>query len=91
MDRETGQVHDFISNVGDELDEVFDPDSVNKPIDVKFMGDLMLVDVGVFEPGANLFQPGTGKVRVVSHGKAGVVQLTGPGERGAAGEPARGT
>ncbi len=87
VDRETGQTHDFISNVGDELDEVFDPDSFNKPIDVKFMGDLMLiVDFGVFEPGAGLAKPGTGKVWVVSHGKSGIVQLTKPGERGAAGD-----
>ncbi len=59
----------FVANVGDTVDEVFNPDSFNKPIDVKFDGDVMMVvDFGVFEPGLNKMQPGIGKVWLVAHG-----------------------
>jgi hypothetical protein len=61
----------FIANVGETVDEVFNPDSFNKPIDVKFDSDVMtIVDFGVFEPGLNRMQPGTGKVWLVAHGPA---------------------
>ena len=70
VDRETGEASDFIVNEGNTVEEVFDPSSFNKPIDVKFAGDVMLiVDFGVFEPGLGLVQPGTGKVWLVSHGR----------------------
>ena len=69
VDRDTGAVHDFIVNTGNTAEEIFNPDSFNKPIDVKFDDELMLVlDFGIYEPGLGLFQPGTGKVWIVSHG-----------------------
>jgi hypothetical protein len=75
VNRRTGQVSDFIAHPEDSTaDEIFDPSGFNKPIDVKFRSGLMyIVDFGVFEPGLNLQQPGTGKVWVVSHGKSGIV------------------
>jgi hypothetical protein len=63
VDRNTGEVHDFVVNQGQTLEEIFNPRNVNKPLDVKFLGTQMLiVDFGVFEPGTMLSQPGTGKV-----------------------------
>ena len=60
---------DFIVNEGDTAEEIFDPASFNKPIDVKFRDDVMfIVDFGVFEPGLDLMQPGTGKVWVATRG-----------------------
>jgi plastocyanin len=68
VDRETGAVHDFIVNTGTDADEVFDEDGFNKPIDVKFRGEAMLiVDFGVFEPGRQLSEENTGKVWVVTN------------------------
>jgi hypothetical protein len=70
VDRQTGAVHDFVVNTGNTADEIFNPDSLNKPIDVKFDGELMLIaDFGVWEPALGLFQPGTGKIWVVSLGR----------------------
>ncbi|HEX7021262.1 MAG TPA: hypothetical protein VF171_00285, partial [Trueperaceae bacterium] len=67
VERDTGEVDDFIANTGDTAEEVFDPESFNKPIDVEFRDDAMLVvDFGVFEPGLKIMQPGTGKVWIVT-------------------------
>lgn len=69
VDRGSGRVTDFIVNQGDTAEELFDPASFNKPIDVKFRDEVMfIVDFGVFEPGLNLMQPRTGKVWVVTRG-----------------------
>lgn len=76
VDRASGAVHDFVANVGDTPQEIFDPATFNKPIDVKFSGELMfIVDFGVFEPGLQLQQPGTGKSWLVAHGKSGLVRF----------------
>ena len=75
VDHNTGEVHDFIVNTGSTADEIFNPDSFNKPIDVKFQEQLMLVvDFGIWEPALGLFQPSTGKIWIVSHGLSGVEQ-----------------
>lgn len=67
VDRDTGVVTDFVVNTGDTPAELFPPDEFNKPIDVKFDGDTMLiVDFGVFEPGLMIMQPGTGKLWTLS-------------------------
>ncbi|HET8632983.1 MAG TPA: hypothetical protein VFL88_02480 [Gemmatimonadales bacterium] len=72
-----GHVSDFIVNTGTTAGTIFDPAGFNKPIDVKFQGDAMLiVDFGVFEPGLQLQQPGTGKLWAVCHGRAGCNKLT---------------
>lgn len=72
-----GQVSNFITNTGTTAATIFDPAGFNKPIDVKFRGDVMLiVDFGVFEPGLQLQQPGTGKVWAVCHGRAACNRLT---------------
>ena len=69
IDRETGEVEDFIVNEGNTVEEIFDPMGFNMPIDVKFVGGIMLVvDFGIFEPGMGLAEPGTGKVWAVSRG-----------------------
>ncbi len=66
-DGEVGEVTDFIVNEGDTPEEIFDPESFNKPIDIKRRGDSMLiVDFGIFEPGLKLQEPGTGKIWTVS-------------------------
>ncbi len=72
----------FVANIGTTLDEVFDPDSVNKPIDVKFDGDvMMIVDLGVFEPGVGKAQPGTGKVWLVADDRAAIERFPGAADR----------
>jgi hypothetical protein len=66
-DRETGEVSDFVVNAGETAEEIFDPAGFNKPIDVKFQdGTMFIVDFGVFEPGLELAEPGTGKVWIVT-------------------------
>jgi hypothetical protein len=66
VDRATGAVIDFVVNTGTTPSELFGPDDFNKPIDLRFFDGLMIiVDFGVFEPGLNLMQPGTGKLWVV--------------------------
>jgi hypothetical protein len=72
----TGDIEgeDFIVHTDDTAETIFDPAGFNKPIDVKFFDRFMLiVDFGVFEPGLNLSQPGTGKVWVVGHGRGRLV------------------
>ena len=65
MDRK-GKVQDFIVHTSQTQDVIFNPDGLNKPIDVKFMGSRMLVvDFGVFEPALNLLNPTSGKLWVV--------------------------
>jgi glucose/arabinose dehydrogenase len=72
----TGQVSEFITHTALTQPVIFDPSGFNKPIDVKFMGDAMLIaDFGVFEPGINLVQPNTGKVWAVCHGAAACKKL----------------
>ena len=62
----TGEVEDFIT-AGTTQEDIFDPEELNKPIDVKCHGDSMLiVDFGVFEPGIGLQQAGTGKIWMVT-------------------------
>ena len=82
INRSSGENSDFIVHTSQEPDVLFDPTGFNKPIDVKFFGNVMLVaDFGVFEPGLNLMQPGTGKVWVVCHGQSACMDLTKqPGE-----------
>lgn len=63
IDRVTGAEVDFVVNQGSTPEELFVPESMNKPVSVAFRGDeLAIVDLGVLEPGINLFQSGTGKV-----------------------------
>jgi glucose/arabinose dehydrogenase len=70
VDRDTGRVAEFLRNPGTTPQTLFDPCHVNKPIDVKFWGELMfVVDFGVFEPGLMIQQAGTGKVWIVTHGR----------------------
>lgn len=67
VDPTTYEVSDFIVNPGQTPEELFDAASFNKPIDVKFQDDRMLiVDFGVFEPGLEMMEPGTGKVWMVA-------------------------
>jgi hypothetical protein len=70
VDGRTGAVSDFIVNTGDNIEEVIDPDGFNKPIDVKFLGDTMLiVDFGVFEPGLGKIQRRPARCGLVSRGR----------------------
>ena len=67
-DRVSGEETDFLVNEGSTPEELFAPESFNKPVSIVFMGDQMLIaDLGVLEPGINLFQSNTGKVWVVSN------------------------
>lgn len=76
VDRQSGQVSDFVVNTGRTAEQIFNPAGFNKPMDVKFLGELMfIVDFGVYEPGLHLMQPGTGKVWIVSHGKSGLIHF----------------
>ncbi|WP_245266710.1 sorbosone dehydrogenase family protein [Bradyrhizobium sp. WSM1743] len=67
VDPTTGAVTDFITHTSNTVEDIFDPNGFNKPIDVKFQdGTMFIVDFGVFEPGLNLAEPGTGKVWILS-------------------------
>ena len=67
VDRVTGEVVEFVVNDGETAEELFVPEAFNKPVMTAFMGDeLAIVDLGVLEPGINLFQSGTGKVWLLS-------------------------
>jgi hypothetical protein len=67
VDRDTGAVSDFITHTSNTVEDIFNPNGFNKPIDVKFQdGTMFIVDFGVFEPGLGLAEPGTGKVWTVS-------------------------
>lgn len=66
-DVEVGKVTQFIVNEGNTSEEISNPDSFNKPIDIKSRRNFMLiVDFGMFEPGLKLEEPGTGKIWTVS-------------------------
>jgi len=78
VDRATGRVADFLQNPGTTTSTIFNPCHVNKPIDVKFWGDLMfVVDFGVFEPGLMIQQAGTGKVWIVTRGRSAMNRFFG--------------
>ncbi len=63
IDRATGATEDFVVNEGSTVEELFIPEGFNKPVSAVFTGDeLAIVDLGVLEPGINLFQSNTGKV-----------------------------
>jgi glucose/arabinose dehydrogenase len=66
VSRGTGEVTDFIAPTSNTEDVIFQPEGFNKPIDVKFRGDRMLiVDFGVADTLANVNLPGTGKLWVL--------------------------
>jgi hypothetical protein len=72
IDRPSRTVSDFIVNTGTP-DDGFVPNGFNKPIDVKFRsGTMLIVDFGVYEPGLNLIQPGTGKVWLVTRKQSNI-------------------
>lgn len=65
IDRNTGEVTDFIAHTSSDAATVFAPTGFNKPIDVKFRGDKMFIaDFGLFAPAS--LTPGTGKIWMVS-------------------------
>ena len=66
---QTGEKNDFVVNTGTNAAEILDPAILNKPVAIDFMGDMMLiVDLGVLEPGLDIFDSNTGKVWVVTNG-----------------------
>jgi hypothetical protein len=68
VDDQTGEEVDFVVNDGDTADELFVPGKMNKPVSVAFDGNrLLIVDLGVLEPGIDLFQSSTGKVWVLTN------------------------
>lgn len=68
IDPDSGLEVDFLVNQGSTVEELLVPSSLNKPLAPVFIGDRMyLVDLGVAEPGVNVFQSGTGKVWVVEN------------------------
>ena len=67
-DNITGQKNDFVVNQGSTAEELLDPAKMNKPVSVVFTDDMMLiVDLGVLEPGIDVFSPGTGKIWMVTN------------------------
>ncbi len=67
IDRETGDEVEFVVNDGETAEELFIPEGFNKPVSLVPMGDvLLIVDLGVLEPGIDLFQSATGKVWVLA-------------------------
>ncbi len=67
FDHMTGGKTDFVVNSGSTSEELFVPEKMNKPVSAIFMGDtLLIVDLGVLEPGLNIFGSGTGKVWMVN-------------------------
>jgi len=63
IDRNSGEVHEFIANMGSTPEEIFNPAIIVAPLDVVFQGDAMLVvDLGIFQPALMLTGPGTGKI-----------------------------
>ena len=67
IDRQSGEVSDFITHPTNELDVIFELDGFNKPIDVRFRGpEMFIVDFGVFAPAP--VTPNTGKVWKVVRG-----------------------
>ena len=79
-DPSTGQVTPFIQNRGPTAAELFRADKLNKPVSVSFEGNVMyVVDLGVLEPGINLFGPQTGKVWVVRRAETDTCIVDGGG------------
>jgi hypothetical protein len=77
FDNITGAKTDFIVNAGSTPAQLFDPMKMNKPVSTIFMGDTMLiVDLGVLEPGLNLFESGTGKVWMVTSTGVGFNEIS---------------
>ncbi len=73
----TGAKSDFVVNSGTTAPQLFDPVKMNKPVSTIFMGDTMLiVDLGVLEPGLNIFGSGTGKVWMVNNLSVGINELS---------------
>ncbi len=65
IDRNTGEVSDFVTHTANTQAVIFQPDGFNKPIDVRFHGpDMYIVDFGVFFPAP--LTPNTGKIWKVS-------------------------
>ncbi|CAH1002105.1 hypothetical protein LEM8419_03022 [Neolewinella maritima] len=63
VETSSGQRFPFVVNQGSTAAELLAPGGFNKPVENVFIGDtLAIVDLGVLEPGINLFQSGTGKV-----------------------------
>ena len=63
----TGEQFPFIVNEGSTAEGLLTETGFNKPVATMFVGDtLAIVDLGVLEPGINLFQSGTGKVWLLS-------------------------
>ena len=68
IDRQTGEVSDFITHPTNEQGVIFEADGFNKPIDVRFRGpEMFIVDFGVFAPAP--VTPNTGKVWKVVRGR----------------------
>ncbi|MBA2583264.1 MAG: T9SS type A sorting domain-containing protein, partial [Bacteroidetes bacterium] len=78
FDHITGAKSDFVVNSGSTPEELFVPEKMNKPVSTIFMGDtLLIVDLGVLEPGLNIFGSGTGKVwMVIRSGPIGINDLS---------------
>ena len=71
VDQTTGERSDFIVNTGSTAEELLTETGFNKPVADMFVGDeLAIVDLGVLEPGINLFQSGTGKVWILRRDSA---------------------
>jgi glucose/arabinose dehydrogenase len=63
VDAATGTVHDFLGRGTRAREHIFQPDALNKPIDVLFEdGAMLVVDFGMFEPGLGIEDAGTGKI-----------------------------
>ena len=74
---QTGEKFDFLVNEGSTAEELFVPEKLNKPVSAMFVGnELAIVDLGVLEPGINLFRSGTGKVWLVAPTDPSSVDLT---------------
>ena len=87
IDRETGQVSDFIfhactANTTACRATIFEPDGLNRPIDVHFRGpEMFIVDMGV-SAGASPQIPNTGKVWKVTPSCAPIVAIIGMDDNG---------
>lgn len=76
VDRDDGLVYDFITQAGMTTDTILNPDGFNKPLEVAFRRDVMLiVDFGVFEPELMRQRAGSGKIWAVAHGRSGLTRL----------------
>lgn len=65
IERNTGEVSDFITHTSSDQNTIFEPAGLNKPIDVKFRGvNMFIADFGVFAPAKPT--AGTGKIWMVS-------------------------